>query len=177
MNIRNSTFSNCIEENGIFKFDDEKSYCGVFNIRNTEFLYNESVKGGVVYVGLTDRSRCKISFYDSTFRNNIAKMYGGVIFSIDDSVKEKVLFDHCEFFNNTSDFGNIAYSLNMNSEPNFIFDDPSTLQELKSMSNSFVTNPTKLVFSTDSHQINEVYSGELINEEIIGKKKIFLVNI
>jgi len=39
---------------------------------------------------------------------------------------------------------------------------------MKSVKNTFVTNPTKLIFSDDSYHINDVFSGEFIANDIIG---------
>ncbi|ORX52523.1 hypothetical protein BCR36DRAFT_369322 [Piromyces finnis] len=166
-NIKNSNFSNIYEESGIFKFSSKDYFYGTFNIRNSTFNNNRSLKGGVIHVEDVENANYLIVFYDSFFYNNAAELYGGVIFSIHSSVKERVIFENCEFYNNTAEFGNLAYSLNIDSEPIFVYNDTSKLSQLKSIKNTFVTNPSKLVINEDSNKINDILSGDIIHDDII----------
>lgn len=74
-------------------------------------MNNESEKGGVVHIDNVEITKYAISFYDSIFHNNVATMHGGVIFSVDPFVDERVLFENCEFLNNISEFGKFNMKL------------------------------------------------------------------
>jgi len=70
----------------------------------------------------------------------------------------------------------LAYSLNENSEPIFTFNDSQTLQDLKSGSNMFASNPTELIINNDSYFLDSILSGDTVNETIIGNNNIIFCN-
>ncbi|ORX52522.1 hypothetical protein BCR36DRAFT_30734 [Piromyces finnis] len=166
--IKNLTVENSFLENGIFSFSNDNNAYGFFEIDNSLFNNVESVKGSILNILKTNSGNYGIFFRNSKFQNNHSLKYGGIIYSIEESTSKNVNFTNCEFFNNTSSFGHIAYSLNKVSEPLFHFNEGYfILQQYKAIPNTFSTNPTRLAFHDDSYIINEIVSGTLIIQFII----------
>ncbi|KAL6604396.1 7 transmembrane sweet-taste receptor of 3 GCPR-domain-containing protein [Neocallimastix sp. 'constans'] len=167
--FKNVTIQDGYEKMGIFNIDYNNSSKGDFIIHNSYFINNKGINGNIANIVYCPKGDYTLNFYNSHFYNNYSSKFGGVIYSINEYTPSNVLFSNCEFLNNNSKYGNIAYSLDKNSEPKFIFKDSTFLNKLKSEKYSFVTNPTKLMFSENSYIINNILSGDVINKNIIFK--------
>ncbi|KAL6600251.1 7 transmembrane sweet-taste receptor of 3 GCPR-domain-containing protein [Neocallimastix sp. 'constans'] len=165
--LRNVTIKDGYEKNGIFYFNKDDTSSGMFNIYNSTFLNNNGIKGSVIHIKNVLETNYRLTINNSTFYNNHSSMYGGVIYSVESNTNKNVHFDNCKFKNNTAQYGNLAYSLNENSEPIFTFNDSQTLQDLKSGSNMFASNPTELIINNDSYFLDSILSGDTVNETII----------
>ncbi|ORX44836.1 hypothetical protein BCR36DRAFT_300730 [Piromyces finnis] len=156
--MHNNTFSNCHFDNGIIEVDTNNFINGNYYIENTNFYNNTSTKGPILNIksfgkeDIKEESKKKLDdeeftnnilIKNSVFKNNSASELGGVIYSISSNSNRYINFDHCEFINNIARIGNICFSLNKNSEPEF-----SNADIIKNMK-GIATNPTKIALSDD----------------------------
>ncbi|ORX47340.1 hypothetical protein BCR36DRAFT_584849, partial [Piromyces finnis] len=100
---------NCTVNNSIF----DKGFISTSNIINTTltikdstFFNNTGNNGVIIHVDKLDE-KTNVSFLDSTFKNNYAKRYGGVLYSREKSIDTSITFNNCFFENNKAFLGNI----------------------------------------------------------------------
>ncbi|ORX42562.1 hypothetical protein BCR36DRAFT_416049, partial [Piromyces finnis] len=157
-----NTFKNCHFQEGLIKIHQSEYLLGRYFFNYTNF-YDMTAKNGVILnineIYIT--SGVLGIFENSKFENITASNYGGLVYSISKYTDRFVHFQQCEFKNIHALIGHIAYSLDLNSEPDF-----SNIDELKQVQNNFATNPTSL--RLNEHSVNSVslYSGEKIPEAI-----------
>ncbi|ORX81231.1 hypothetical protein BCR32DRAFT_13221 [Anaeromyces robustus] len=163
--ISKSTFINNNYMNGIFSAV-ESTYIslGDLLVKDTLFDNNYSTRGTIIHIDEvklpTDLKSVK--FENCNFKNNYAVKQGGISYSISSYSNQNIIFDNCKFNNNTSKLGNISYSYNRLSEPQFI--NINNINELKTIDNNFITNPQNLIMDTNSLKVAKIYSGNVINE-------------
>lgn len=105
--MKNSTIKDSYNTKGLIYYDNvDYSSSGKFNVYNSSFINNGSEKGSIIHINALISSVSIISIYNSKFYNNYSSKYGGVIYSIDPGAHGYVLFEECEFENNTSAYGN-----------------------------------------------------------------------
>ncbi|OUM68427.1 hypothetical protein PIROE2DRAFT_3875 [Piromyces sp. E2] len=166
----NNKFNSCSFQNGLIEIDKKKHYNenyidGYISI-NSSFFNNITSKNGAI-LNIKSLSEVPyekiISFSDSTFINNTALNFGGVIYSISQYTNKYVSFENCTFKDNQANFGSISYSINKLSEPSF-----SNINELKKIKGAFVTNPSKIKINGDINNNNNIslFSGEFLPENI-----------
>ena len=85
---------------------DEETYrAGQYNIKNTHFINNTGYNGVAINVKSISKNS-KVTFNNSTFVDNHALNYGGVIYSNSINTNLVVHFYNCDFSNNTAVLGN-----------------------------------------------------------------------
>ena len=85
---------------------DEETYrAGQYNIKNTHFINNTGYNGVAINVKSISKNS-KVTFNNSTFVDNHALNYGGVIYSNSIDTNLFVYFYSCDFSNNTAVLGN-----------------------------------------------------------------------
>eukprot|EP00833_Pecoramyces_ruminatium_P007129 jgi/Orpsp1_1/1181161/evm.model.c7180000076137.1 len=165
--IYNAKFNFCYFDNSIFYINRETSNrYGTIYITDSEFNNNKSNDGSVFnIIDISSDILSSLEVNNSTFRNNYAYGYGGVIYSISELTSRKAKFINCTFINNTSyNEGEVCYSLDNSCEPKFNNKDDI----IKSCGiKSFAINPTKISLDDDSSSSLDIISGQIISEPII----------
>ncbi|OUM56320.1 hypothetical protein PIROE2DRAFT_65601, partial [Piromyces sp. E2] len=160
----NNTFRNGIFENGLIEVNTEQDVYGNIDIENSVFENLFSNNGPVLNIKNIEDNQYnqKIIFTNSTFINNSALYFGGVVYSVCQNTNKSVFFNGCNFINNTAHFGNVAYSINKKNEPNF-----SNIEDLRNSEGDIVTNPSHLKF-IDNPILNNIsfVSGEILPKGI-----------
>jgi len=101
----NSEIKNLNLRNSFIEIDSHiKKGFGYFTINNTSFLYNTGKRGTILNINEIDSS-INVSFYNSTFKENVSLSYGGVIYSKSNSTNLYVSFNECKFINNSAYLG------------------------------------------------------------------------
>jgi len=108
--ITDSIFQNNTLYYGYFKILPYIMYYGTFLINNCTFVNNKSIYGTIFNVESDVYSLNQIKVSNSTFDNNYAKEYGGVIYSNSKYVNKMLTFTDCKFINNNA--GNKGNSYN-----------------------------------------------------------------
>eukprot|EP00833_Pecoramyces_ruminatium_P000970 jgi/Orpsp1_1/1175002/evm.model.c7180000052278.1 len=100
---------------------------------------------------------------NSIIKENVSATYGSVVYSMSDLANLYVNFDNCVFSDNKSFLSNdnFFFSYSIDSEPNV-----SNSKELKTNSEVFSTNPSKLLLTSDSDTSVVLFSGETISNTI-----------
>ncbi|OUM65258.1 hypothetical protein PIROE2DRAFT_7805 [Piromyces sp. E2] len=179
--FNNNTVNNCFLTEGIFRIDNSNMNTRNITISNSTFSNNIAEYGTVLNVQALKSFliNYEVIIQNSVFENNTALTYGGVIYSNSVSTNNNIHIYNCDFINNHATHGNDVYSLNIDSEPNI-----SNINELRNIKGSVGTNPTNLILNDPSIMIQNLLSGEKIQEGIFcsiyddyGNKIIFKSDI
>jgi len=175
--LTNNTFSNSYFKSGLIHIDNEyidEVISGSFLIYNNNFDNIKSDYGSVINIkNLFKNSNTRINVNDSIFKNNVASKFGGVIYSSSLYTNYSVSFNNCIFINNYAKIGQIAFSLNKDSEPKF-----SNIDELREKKGLISTNPTKLILSNNITNNISLLSSDLFPSGVLCKyyiKVIFII--
>ncbi|ORX65789.1 hypothetical protein BCR32DRAFT_250582 [Anaeromyces robustus] len=157
------------------------------DITSSIFENNQAINGGAIYLNKDsnnnnnknniklnnnveiDRS---ISVHDTTFINNKAKYFGGVVYLDCDNINLSN-FKNVSFIGNNAYAGGLLYINNNNNNNNTLFD-PSSDKTLKLLNNTseshgdhFATGPYRTnLINNESYEIN-VKSGEIISLDFV----------
>ncbi|KAG4108227.1 hypothetical protein H8356DRAFT_1069033 [Neocallimastix lanati (nom. inval.)] len=164
--LTNNTFSNSYFKSGLIHIDNEyidEVISGSFLIYNNNFDNIKSDYGSVINIKiLFKNSNTRINVNDSIFKNNVASKFGGVIYSSSLYTNYSVSFNNCIFINNYAKIGQIAFSLNKDSEPKF-----SNIDELREKKGLISTNPTKLILSNNITNNISLLSSDLFPSGVL----------
>ncbi|ORY63734.1 hypothetical protein LY90DRAFT_505180 [Neocallimastix californiae] len=138
--ITDSIFQNNTLYYGYFKVLPYIMYYGTFLINNCTFVNNKSIYGTIFNVESDVYSLNQIKVSNSTFDNNYAKEYGGVIYSNSKYVNKMLTFTDCKFINNNA--GNKDLFENLSNEKK-----------------NFATNPSSIACAKVNEKIS-IFSGE-----------------
>jgi len=163
--ISNSIYQNCNFDYGIFSANDGTyNSIGTVTVKDSTFLNNNSTSGSILFINKVEKPENLevIKFENCQFKDNHAVKQGGVVYSISDATSKSVIFDNCEFLNNTAKFGDISYAYHQSSEPKFI--NIKDILSLKAKITNFVTNPSYIVLDKEltTTDIISTYSGQQI---------------
>jgi len=157
-NVKNSYF-----KNGFLHWDENNKEGGGYTINYVNFENNTSESGTIFNFPYLSPGSANIGIYYSTFTNNTASKFGGVIFSGENG--NRMVFSNCIFNNNHAKYGNIVYAHSKNEIP--------TIGDIQKTEIS--TIPT--YFEMNGNVIEEIsiLSGESIPEGIMCKlNKIYI---
>jgi len=161
--ITDSIFQNNTLYYGYFKILPYIMYYGTFLINNCTFVNNKSIYGTIFNVESDVYSLNQIKVSNSTFDNNYAKEYGGVIYSNSKYVNKMLTFTDCKFINNNAgNKGNFMMILNKESLPIFKFNNKYLKDLFENLSNekkNFATNPSSIACAKVNEKIS-IFSGE-----------------
>ncbi|KAG4108486.1 hypothetical protein H8356DRAFT_919115 [Neocallimastix lanati (nom. inval.)] len=161
-NLKNVTIENSYFEKGFIYINPKIIYNAAnIEIENSLLKNITSYRGTIIHIEPTDKLNQRIIIKNSTFENNVASEFGGIIYSRAQDINENVQFIDCIFINNKALSGNISNSLNIKSEP--IISNKDEIIKLNGNNNDFITNPTKINLIKGSSHIS-IYSGDLISE-------------
>ncbi|KAG4090729.1 hypothetical protein H8356DRAFT_1712144 [Neocallimastix lanati (nom. inval.)] len=165
--VTSSTFENCNLIDGIFLTNYYGfNVIGDLMVRDSIFRNINSTTGTILHIGKAYEPDDiqKVLFDNCQFNNNTAVKQGGVVFSISEFSSKNVTFNNCKFNNNTANLGNISYSYDIPSEPQFT--NIENFEILKANIKNFVTNPSYIKLDPDSTKSIHTLSGEIIQDTI-----------
>jgi len=156
-NVTNSYF-----KNGFLHLDGKKNEDGPFSVDSSNFENNASEIGTIFNLPFFSRGKTAtvfISIKNSTFINNTASKFGGVIFSGENA--DLINFSNCTFKDNHAKFGNVFYALSKDVIPTVEYINETDISTVPSN------------FEIDGNRVDgiSILSGESIPEGI--KFKLF----
>jgi len=160
---------NCTVTNSHFThglaYMDEGTSAAILTLENSTFVNNTSEYGTIMNVKHMDiNTACRMRSTNSTFIGNRASKYGGIIYSMGLYNHLYFNFTNNTYIDNHAKLGDIMYSYSKATTPQI-----DNLEELETIENAIVTNPTKLILSENSIKNFSIYSGDTIPNNITSK--------
>jgi len=113
--IHNSNITNSYFKNGFFHWDENNREGGGYTINYVNFENNTSESGTIFNFPYLSPGSGNIGIYYSTFTNNTASKFGGVIFCGKNG--NRMVFTNCIFNNNHAKLGKDVYCYTKTSSP------------------------------------------------------------
>ena len=89
---------------GFIEIDSDDYLYGIFTIKKSNFKYNRGYNGVILNIIKLDLNS-EIVYYDCVFDGNIAKKYGGVVYSNSLYSDANIFFNNCIFNENKAYLG------------------------------------------------------------------------
>jgi len=110
-NVYNSTVTNSYFKNGFVHIDENMNEGGGLIVSNSTFENNTSECGTIFNFPYHHPGSDKfIKINNSTFINNTASKFGGVVYSMGEHNPNRMIFTNNSFYNNHAKFGNVLYT-------------------------------------------------------------------
>ena len=142
--------------------DGKKNEDGPFSVVSSNFENNTSEIGTIFNLPFFSRGKTAtvfISIKDSTFTNNTASKFGGVIFSGENA--DLINFSNCAFKDNHAKFGDVFYTLSKDIKPTIEYINETEIS----------TVPSTFIMDGNIVDRISILSGESIPEGIMCKYK------
>jgi len=152
-NVLNSFF-----KNGFLYMNEKEKQSGGYTVWYTNFENNTSEYGTIFNVPYLSHGKDKyIQVYNSSFINNTASKFGGVIYSLGEYSGMRMNFTYCYFENNHAKYGNIVYAYSKERAPE--------IENLNSMDISVI--PSHFQMDEKGVEKISILSGESIPKDIM----------